>query len=403
MADGFDYGTELVQVDEYKLWPTEGNFTALLDGDMLPYIAGYTTDIMDANRAYRNAAIPGLEAFSFLHEEKFAKLLEQPEFQNKVNQINWLINDWVAKAGADSAIIYMTKSDANFRNDLAFSRPYKGQRKQEKPPFFYELRHYIITMHNAVIADGNEADDLMSIEAWSRHRELEKQGVAIGDAMHKEFCNCAIVSKDKDLGIVPGWFVNPDTGVKLWVDKVGELTPVWKPKEVPVYEEWPLVSGEPMNPDLLASAGLRPDTWSSGAKKGQVKTKRIKVGVQETTYIDKLKGCGQKFFYSQLLTGDQVDNYTGIPGMGPTGAFELLNGAQSEEEMFYIVRDAYKAHYGDGKIEVQNYRGGKAELTAMQLMIEQGRLAHMQTYPGELWRESKNLCPTGVDKVWQSA
>ena len=405
----FDYGTELApEVDNYKLWPREGLFTALIDGDMLPYIAGYTTDLQDAMRAYRNAAkqlgvAAVRESTDCMNPEYFAALLDQPEFWNKCNHINFLINDWVQKAGADSALIYLTKSDNNYRNALAFTKPYKGQRKQEKPPFFYELRHYIATRHEAIIADGMEADDLMSIEQWRRHRALCSDKIEVGSDMHKAFSDCAIVTKDKDLKIVPGWNVDPDTGDKTWHTIIGHLEPKWKDKEIVTYAQWPTVSGTPTDPEVIAASGLKPDTFASGANKGQVKTKRVQTGTQVSQYIDKLRGSGLKFFYSQLLTGDQVDNYPGIPGLGATKAFELLEPAQTEEELFYIVRDQYKKHYGGGTnnpVEVQNYRGGRARLTPIQLMLEQGRLAHMQTKPNELWR-AKTFCPTGEDRIWQ--
>jgi hypothetical protein len=403
----FDYGCEFApEVDNFKLWPREGSFTALLDGDMLPYIAGYTTDIQDANRALRNTCLVIPAPFNNTcpsYQTWFEELLKQPEFWNKCNQINWLINDWVKKAGADSALIYLTKSDTNYRNALAFTKPYKGQRKSEKPPFFHELRHYIAIHHEAIIADGMEADDLMSIEQNERHRKLCSDKIEIGSAMHKAFSDSAIVSKDKDLKIVPGWNVDPDTGDKTWHTVLGHIEAKWKDKEVTSYEVWPTVSGVATDPAIIIASGLKADTYASGVNKGQLKTKRVATGVQSSQYIDKLRGSGLKFFYSQLLTGDQVDNYPGIPGLGATKAFELLETLNTEEELFTVVRDAYKAHYAGGTSEavaVNNYRGGTTKLTAMQLMIEQGRLAHMQTFHGEIWR-AKNYLPSGEDQVWQ--
>lgn len=404
MSDnGFDYGADVQQVaDVFRLWPREGRFTALIDGDMIPYICGYTCELEDSNRAFRALAKAGIKDFCIENPEHFAALLETPEFNNKAQQANWLINDWVAKAEADSAIIFMTTSANNYRNALAFSKPYKGQRTSEKPPFFYEIKHYIATMHEAIIADGMEADDLMSIEQWRRHRAICGKEMEIGSEQHKVFADSAIVSGDKDLGIVPGWNVNPTTGVKRWVDIMGEIVPVWKNKEVKVYEQWPTIGGEPVDP-ALKNLG-KYDTFASGKNKGEVKFKRVCTGVAEDQYIDKLKGCGLKFFYSQLITGDTVDNYPGIPGAGAKAAYELLANCTSEEELFTKVRDEYKARLAGGSsdaIEVQNYRGGSTKLTAFQIMIEQGRLAHMQTCPGELWR-AKNFCPTGEDEVWSA-
>lgn len=48
-----------------------------------------------------------------------------------------------------------------------------------------------------------------------------------------------------------------------------------------------------------------------------------------------------KHFYSQLLTGDAVDNIKGIEGVGPVGAKKLLSGCVSEEQMFQVVQGQY--------------------------------------------------------------
>ena len=395
----FDYGADVQQAaDVFKLWPREGKFTALIDGDMIPYIVGYTTDLEDANRAYRAVSklLPQLASEDFCHPLKFAALMQTPEFNNKMQHANFIVNDWVSKAEADSALIYLTTSTNNYRNAIAFSKPYKGQRNSEKPPFFYEIKHYIATHHEAIIADGMEADDLMSIEMWRRHRLCCGKEMQIGSEQHKVFSDCAIVSKDKDLRIVPGWNVGPDKGTKLWSDIMGEIIPVWKTKGVKLYEQWPTIKGEPVNPQLQHNAPY--DTFASGKSKGEVKFKRVCTGVGEDQYVDKLKGSGLRFFYSQLVTGDQVDNYPGIPGMGAKAAYEVLATCETEEELYYKVLGMYKEKYGT-ESEVENYRGGTATLTPFQLMIEQGRLAHMQTVPGELWR-AKNYCPSGESDIW---
>lgn len=61
----------------------------------------------------------------------------------------------------------------------------------------------------------------------------------------------------------------------------------------------------------------------------------------------KLTGTGSLFFYSQLLTGDSTDTYDGLQGCGPIRAFNILDGASSEREMYERVLAAYKAKYGE--------------------------------------------------------
>ncbi len=72
----------------------------------------------------------------------------------------------------------------NFRNALATTKKYKGNRDgAEKPYHFYNLRAYILSQYPVVLADGIEADDLLG----SSYRE-----------------GCVICSRDKDLRQIPG-------------------------------------------------------------------------------------------------------------------------------------------------------------------------------------------------------
>ena len=79
----------------------------------------------------------------------------------------------------------------NFRNDVAVTVPYKGNRKDvEKPPHLELLRNYLVTAWAATISEGEEADDLIAIRATE-----------IGD-------DSIIISLDKDFDQVQGWHYN---------------------------------------------------------------------------------------------------------------------------------------------------------------------------------------------------
>ena len=60
-----------------------------------------------------------------------------------------------------------------------------------------------------------------------------------------------------------------------------------------------------------------------------------------------IKGTGMAFFYSQLVTGDAVDNIPGLPRGGPAMAFKLLGSLSDADEMFSAVVTAYKDKMGD--------------------------------------------------------
>jgi hypothetical protein len=167
----------------------------------------------------------------------------------------------------------------NFRIDLATVKPYKGQRKQEKPFHRDNIRAYMLDKYDVRVANGMEADDLLAIHQTQA-----------------EPLTTVICSRDKDLKMVEGMHFSWPCGKQLqWgpapVSKLGELH----------YDE------------------------------GK----------------NKLTGTGCKFFYSQLITGDTVDNIPGLPRGGPSLAFKLLHDKESEGDMFRAVAERYELKFGD--------------------------------------------------------
>lgn len=65
----------------------------------------------------------------------------------------------------------------------------------------------------------------------------------------------------------------------------------------------------------------------------------------------KLKGTGSKFFYSQLITGDNVDNIPGLPKGGPALAWDTLHNCDNVSDMFRAVSLAYEKKLGEGYME----------------------------------------------------
>ena len=83
----------------------------------------------------------------------------------------------------------------NFREDLAVTKVYKGNRVKSKPFHFNNLTVYLMARYNTVIANGMEADDLLGITQVSRGTE-----------------NTVICSRDKDLRMIPGWHYSWECG-----------------------------------------------------------------------------------------------------------------------------------------------------------------------------------------------
>lgn len=390
----FDMGAPVYEKPaSYKLWPTTGSFTALVDADLLPYIVGYTTE--EAKYA---------KALLRVEEGECSTLEETPECEDAVDQLDWTVNHWVEMARADSALLYVTDSPGNFRLGLAFTKPYKGQRKDEKPPFFLELKQHLIDNHNAIVAVDCEADDLIVTEMHTRHEDVVSQGAELGSETHKRFSEVIAVSSDKDLRICPGWHYDPTKQDKVWVDVLGWLDPVYKTKEVTNYEYRTLCRFHDLeHEDCVTYSGqapCEPDVFKKGKRKGESKTKRVKNGTMTSQYVDKLRGAGLKFFYAQVLMGDDADNYPGLPGVGKTRAFEVINPCKTEDELYNAVLQEYLKVYGPSSL-AYNHRGGSLTLTHEQRLVEQGRLAWMRTKTGEVWR-SEVLLPQGDCPSWRS-
>ena len=139
----------------------------------------------------------------------------------------------------------------NFRNELAVTEPYKGNRKDAKRPVHYVAIRNHLQRLGAELVEGQEADDAVAIEATTN--------------------GGWIVSIDKDLDQVAGWHYN-------FVKK-------------------------------------------------------------EEYYITEEEGLRNLF--TQVLTGDRIDNIIGLKGIGPAKAAKLLKDCKTEREYYDACLKAY--------------------------------------------------------------
>lgn len=83
-------------------------------------------------------------------------------------------------------------------------------------------------------------------------------------------------------------------------------------------------------------------------------------------YVTELEAT--KNFYTQLLTGDRVDNIVGLNGIGPKGAEKILESCSSAVECYNAVVEAYK---------------DKGE--SLDRLVENANLLWLRRKPGEGW------------------
>jgi len=133
---------------------------ALLDADILCYRVGFATNDEHENTAIETMAV-------FLEDLLMFDLVDTDDYE-----------------------LFLT-GKTNFRNEVAVTVPYKGNRKDvKKPKHLPLLREYLQTAWGASVSDGQEADDDIAIRAT----ELGEESI--------------IVSIDKDFMQVPGWHYN---------------------------------------------------------------------------------------------------------------------------------------------------------------------------------------------------
>ena len=183
---------------QYK--PIDGTL-ALLDGDILCYRIGFTTQDVD---------------------EKIA-----------LSRINSYLDNILFDSGASDYIVFLTGNN-NYRKVIY--PEYKANRTQEKPKHYELIREYLMNHEAAVMCEDEEADDVMG---------------------YSQTENTIICSIDKDLDQIPGrhfnfvknkhYYVTEDEGLAFFyqqvltgdrVDNIPGLPKVGPAKAKKILGEW---------------------------------------------------------------------------------------------------------------------------------------------------------------------
>ena len=95
--------------------------------------------------------------------------------------------------------------------------------------------------------------------------------------------------------------------------------------------------------DLIAIEATRlgSDTVVASIDKDmlQIPCRHFNFGRGEWSDVDEWSGL--KFFYKQILTGDAADNIIGLYKVGPVKADKILDGAETEQDLWQKCIDAY--------------------------------------------------------------
>lgn len=337
--------------------------TDLIDGDMITYNAACAAE----KRSYR-IYMEGHEDQGYVHQVDYKKEADKWIEENQTKKRKYfadleidigpkshalsnakqLINKCLRHCKTEEYIVYLSPEEGNFRENLALSVPYKGNRwspekrdeerekgnwtewldategsyiYQEKPFHYEAVRKYLLDHHGAIMCRRQEADDSLGI----------KQMESFNGKVNKKNAKTIICTLDKDLRTIPGYHYN------------------WS------HEEFAWVSPK----DALFN------------------------------------------FYCQILTGDKSDNIVGLPyvpmpirekyelrktnGCGPVSATAILEGCKTEKqynerilECFVAYVEEDRAAEGLSKEEINNI--------AIALINEAGGLVRIRQEPLEVWK-----------------
>lgn len=174
---------------------------ACIDGDILVYRTGFAGERSYVTALYKGHAVvqdaPNkTEARKLLAELGVPEdevewdtsiMLDQPS--HVYHSLDQQVRAILKGAAAKDFQVYITGS-GNFREKIAVTKPYKGNRADlRKPAYYDDLRARLISRWGAIEVSGAEADDLIAIQ-------LTSNPLAVA---------CSI---DKDLRQVPGLHYN---------------------------------------------------------------------------------------------------------------------------------------------------------------------------------------------------
>lgn len=231
----------------------------------------------------------------------------------------------------------------NFRLALPMPEIYKGNREDTiRPLLLSETRAYVQRKYGAIVIDGIEADDFLTMKQYQGWLHYKKTG---------KFSHI-VASFDKDQVQCPGLIFNTmrDSTERDW---------------------------------------KHPLPWLIDDSMGEIWMEKGKV-----------KGWGKKFFGYQMLFGDQSDNVKPYQSFdkirfGETSAFKVISPCANEKDMWTAVVNQYKEWFPDG-VEFTDHTGVDRKFSAGQWASVIFQAVYMKRTPTDNTTLGHILRKTGV-------
>jgi hypothetical protein len=249
-------------------------------------------------------------------------VLHPVEIKISKHVLHQMIQYILTACDADEYIIYLDEG-ATFRHKLATVQEYKGNRVNNiKPTNLQAIKETLVLKYNAKTITDLEADDYLNFwqyKGWKKTKKGSKEKIIA-------------VTFDKDAFGNPGWvfdFRKDDEGKPLmdkpiFIDGLGHLV-------------------EKENKDI--------------------------------------KGVGRKFFYFQVLYGDDADNYKSNKlsksRYGKKKAYLALKDCKSDKDCLQVVVNQFKEWYPEATTYL-TWDGKEVTKTWLELLQEYWDLARMK-------------------------
>lgn len=232
--------------------------------------------------------------------------------ENCLHLLKIKINAILSHLGTENGLGVLG-GDGNFRLALPTHEIYKGNREDSvRPLLLSKTREYVQKKYGAVVIDGIEADDYLSMLGYKGYLNYK----ATGKFSH------IVASFDKDQVQVPSLLFNTQRD--------------------PDERDW-----------------KHPLPWLIDDSMGEIWMEKGKV-----------KGWGKRFFGYQMLFGDSIDNIKpyqnfDVGRFGETSAFRVISPCMNDKEMWTAIIDQYKTWFPDG-VEFIDHTGVERKFTAGQ-------------------------------------
>ncbi|MCP5005499.1 MAG: hypothetical protein GY941_16410 [Planctomycetes bacterium] len=173
---------------------------ALIDADLLKYMAGFACQKEIWTHEGTGEFFEGKLAAKQWWKEIFEGDWDEEAWSFEVEIKPWIeckriillkVGEIMHQADCSELLMCLSPSKT-FRDEVAVTRPYKGNRKDHKPVYAEDIVHYIKNEFAFEVGDNVEADDVMG--------------------MHQT-TSTVIASYDKDMDMIPGLHYNFKDGI----------------------------------------------------------------------------------------------------------------------------------------------------------------------------------------------